>query len=203
MSTATSRDLDEARVGVRLKISSLWIAMLFLFAYGDIFGFFKPGQIADVISGEVSGIKITQAFLMGASIYIAVASVMVFLSLVLRAAVSRWTNIVLPVLFIVFGLGELSKGFGVLRRFGGDDGISRMDSRDRVGDGRVVAVAATADRRDAMAEFPEHACVPLPDRTEADDNGIDGAHGKTSLNSACACSKSSIRPISSQYSRIG
>ena len=71
------------------------------------------------------------------------------------------------------GLGELPKGFGVLRRFGGDDGISRMDSRDRVGDGRVVAVAATADRRDAMAEFPEHACVPLPDRTEADDNGID------------------------------
>ena len=101
MSTANSRALDDARVGVRLKISSLWIAMLFLFAYGDIFGFFKPGQVQDVISGEVSGIKITQAFLMGASIYIAVASVMVFLSLVLRVAVSRWTNIVLPVLFIV------------------------------------------------------------------------------------------------------
>ena len=66
MSTASSRALDDVRVGVRLKISSLWIAMLFLFAYGDIFGFFKPGQIADVISGEVSGIKITQAFLMGA-----------------------------------------------------------------------------------------------------------------------------------------
>ena len=101
MSTANSRALDDVRVGVRLKISSLWIAMLFLFAYGDIFGFFKPGQIADVISGEVSGIKITQAFLLGASVYIVVASVMVFLSLVLRAAVSRWTNIVVPVLFIV------------------------------------------------------------------------------------------------------
>jgi uncharacterized protein DUF6326 len=101
MSTANSRTLDDVRVGVRLKISSLWIAMLFLFAYGDIFGFFKPGQIQDVISGEVSGIKITQAFLLGASIYIAVASVMVFLSLVLRVGVSRWTNIVLPVLFIV------------------------------------------------------------------------------------------------------
>lgn len=101
MSTAKSRDLDDARVGVRLKISSLWIATLFLFAYGDIFGFFKPGQIQDVITGEVSGIKITQAFLLGASIYITVASVMVFLSLVLRPAVSRWTNIVLAVLFIV------------------------------------------------------------------------------------------------------
>lgn len=101
MSIANSRALDDVRVGVRLKISSLWIAMLFLFAYGDIFGFFKPGQIPDVISGEVSGIKITQAFLLGASIYIAVASLMVFLSLALRPRVSRWTNIVLPVLFIV------------------------------------------------------------------------------------------------------
>lgn len=54
-----------------------------------------------MISGEVSGIKITRAFVLGASIYIAVASVMVFLSLVLRPGVSRWTNIVLPILFVV------------------------------------------------------------------------------------------------------
>jgi hypothetical protein len=89
------------RVGVRLKISALWIAMLFLFAYGDIFGFFKPGQIEEVISGEISGIKITQVFLLGAAVYIAIASVMVFLSLVLRPRVNRWTNIVLSILFIV------------------------------------------------------------------------------------------------------
>jgi len=101
MSTAGSSVLDEGKVGVRLKISSLWVAMLFLFAYGDIFGFFKPGQIQDVITGEVSGIKITQAFLLGASIYIAVASAMVFLSLVLKPAISRWTNIILAVLFAV------------------------------------------------------------------------------------------------------
>ena len=101
MSTASSRVLEDVKVGVRLKMSALWIATLFLFAYGDIFGFFKPGQIADVISGQVSGIKITQVFLLGASVYVAIASVMVFLSLVLKPRVSRWTNIVLPILFIV------------------------------------------------------------------------------------------------------
>jgi uncharacterized protein DUF6326 len=101
VSTASSRVLEDVKVGVRLKISALWIAMLFLFAYGDIIGFFKPGQIEEVISGEISGIKITQVFLLGASIYIAIASVMVFLSLVLKPRVNRWTNIVLPILFIV------------------------------------------------------------------------------------------------------
>ena len=101
MSTANPRVLEDVKVGVRLKISALWIAMLFLFAYGDLFGFFKPGQIEEVISGEISGIKITQVFLLGASVYVAIASAMVFLSLVLKPRVNRWTNIVLAVLFIV------------------------------------------------------------------------------------------------------
>jgi hypothetical protein len=101
VSTPSSRVLEDVKVGVWLKMSALWIAMLFLFAYGDIFGFFKPGQIGEVISGQVSGIKITQVFLLGASVYIAIASVMVFLSLVLKPSVNRWTNIVLAVLFIV------------------------------------------------------------------------------------------------------
>jgi len=89
------------RIGVRLKISALWIAMLFLFAYGDIFGFFRTGLIEEVIEGEVSGVEITQVFLFGVSVYIAIASVMVFLSLVLRPRVNRWANIVLPILYIV------------------------------------------------------------------------------------------------------
>ncbi len=100
MSTSGS-SLEDVRIGVRLKMSALWIALLFLFAYGDIFGFLRTGVIEEVIAGETSGIKITQAFLFGVSVYIAIASVMVYLSLVLRPRVARWTNIVLPILYIV------------------------------------------------------------------------------------------------------
>jgi len=101
VSTSSSGILEDVRIGVRLKISALWIAMLFLFAYGDIFGFFRTGLIEEVIEGEVSGVEITQVFLFGVSVYIAIASVMVFLSLVLRPRVNRWANIVLPLLYIV------------------------------------------------------------------------------------------------------
>jgi uncharacterized protein DUF6326 len=92
---------EDQRIGVRMKISALWIAVLFLFAYGDILGFFQPGQIEEMITGEISGIEITQIFLFTASVYVAIASVMVFLSLVLKATVNRWANIVLPILYIV------------------------------------------------------------------------------------------------------
>jgi hypothetical protein len=101
VSISTSRILEDGRVGVRLKMSALWIAMLFLFAYGDIFGFFAPGQIEEVLGGEVSGITITQAFLFSVSVYVAIASAMVYLTLVLRPSITRWMNVVLPVLYIV------------------------------------------------------------------------------------------------------
>ena len=99
MATKT-RILDDAGSGVRLKISALWIAMLFMFAYGDIFGFFRTGVIEEVTRGKISGMEITQTFLFAVSVYIAVASFMIFLTLVLRPEVNRWFNIVLPILYI-------------------------------------------------------------------------------------------------------
>jgi Family of unknown function (DUF6326) len=101
VSTSGSDRFEDVRIGVRLKISALWIAMLFLFAYGDIFGFFQPGQIEEVMSGEIGGFEITEVFLVAVSVYIAIASVMVFLTLVIKPSVNRWVNIVLPVLYIV------------------------------------------------------------------------------------------------------
>ena len=105
MSTASSTLIEDAKVGVRLKISALWVTLMFLYAYGDIFGFFKPGRIEEIASGKISGIDISEAFLFAVSVYVAVASVMIFLTLVLRPAVARWSNVVLAVLYIATIVG--------------------------------------------------------------------------------------------------
>src|SRR4029450_1828496 len=65
----------------RARLAARWGVLLFLPAYGDIFGFFKPGQIEDVVSGEISGIKITDGFLFAVSVYLAIRSVMALLPL--------------------------------------------------------------------------------------------------------------------------
>ncbi len=100
MSSSSSSFIDH-EVGVRLKISALWVVLLFLYAYGDIFGFFKPGQIRDIVSGEVSGIDITEGFLFAVSVYVAIASVMIYLTLVLRPAAARWSNVTLAIVYVV------------------------------------------------------------------------------------------------------
>jgi hypothetical protein len=101
VSSTNSKTFEDVKVGVRCKIAALWIAMLLLFAYGDIFGFFSPGQLQEVLAGKISGTAITQGFLFAVSLYVAVASLMVFLSLVLTPTIDRWANIVLPSLYVV------------------------------------------------------------------------------------------------------
>ena len=93
--------LDDLRLDVKLKIAALWAATLFLFAYGDIFGFFRPGSIQEVMAGKVAGVEVSQAFLLATSAYIAVPSAMVFLTLVLKPAINRWTNVVLGGLYAI------------------------------------------------------------------------------------------------------
>jgi hypothetical protein len=100
MSTSSATD-GTTKIEVRLKISALWIAMLFLFAYGDIFGMFQPGRIDEIRAGTVGGMHVSQAFLLAVSVYIAIASVMVFLTLTLPPKANRWTNIGLAIVYIV------------------------------------------------------------------------------------------------------
>ena len=50
-------------MNVRVKISPLWTAMLFVFAYVDIFGFFRSDFRADVEAGVVGGFTVNQTFL--------------------------------------------------------------------------------------------------------------------------------------------
>ena len=52
-----------------------------------------------MIAGKVEGIQITQEFLLGSAILMVIPSVMVFMSLTLKAKVNRWANIILGIVF--------------------------------------------------------------------------------------------------------
>src|SRR5215471_5737420 len=77
---------------------------------GDIFGFFRPGLIQNVMAGKVSGLQVSQAFLLATSVYAAIPSAMVFLTLVLKPTMNRWTNVVLGGLYaasvVLLSIGE-------------------------------------------------------------------------------------------------
>ncbi len=108
----THLEFEPLEVNVRVKISALWTAMLFVFAYIDIFGFFRSDVRADIEAGVVGGFTVNQTFLLATTIYIAVPSLMVFGALVLRPRINRIANIVLSIIYaftIIAGMiGEWS-----------------------------------------------------------------------------------------------
>jgi len=98
---------DLARpIDPRLKISSLWISMVFVFAYVDIFSLYKPGILDDIQAGQIYVFDITQTFLFFTTLFIVIPSLMVFFSLVMPPRMNRLTNTVLPGIYAVVVIGN-------------------------------------------------------------------------------------------------
>jgi hypothetical protein len=92
-------------VSVRVTISALWATTLFVFAYVDLFSFFRPDFRADVESGVVNGFAVTQSFLLATTAYVLLPTLMIVGSLVLRPRVNRVANIVLAIVYAVTIIG--------------------------------------------------------------------------------------------------
>ena len=90
--------LSDTKVPVRLKLSALWVSLMFCYVYGDLFGFFEQKTITEIASGHAGPIG-TQAGLLAAAPSVAIPSLMVYFTLALKSSVSRWSNIILGVIY--------------------------------------------------------------------------------------------------------
>lgn len=94
-------NFEAFNVNVRVKISALWVSMLFVFAYVDLFSLYRADFRADIEAGEIAGFTINQAFLLGTTMYIVIPSLMVFLALALPPRIDRIANIVLGLVYAI------------------------------------------------------------------------------------------------------
>jgi len=94
--------LEDVKINVKIKLSLLWVVLVFFYLYNDVISFFRRETIEIVLSGEVpGGIQITQTFLFAMAILMAIPIFMIFLSLALPAKVNRWVNIILGIFHAV------------------------------------------------------------------------------------------------------
>jgi len=111
--TETPAIFEDVKVNVKIKLSLLWIALLFLYVYNDIFTFLQPGSVEQLISGDLEGVQFTQTVLLGAAIIMAIPMAMIVLSMSLPAKTNRTTNLSVGIFHAfllvgaLFGPGEL------------------------------------------------------------------------------------------------
>ena len=94
------KTLQNEKVNVKIILSSLWVAVMFIYVYADIKTLFQPEIPEQIISGIVGGMKISQGFLFAAAILMSIPPIMIILSLILRPNINRWLNIIVSFLHI-------------------------------------------------------------------------------------------------------
>lgn len=98
---------EDVKVNVKIKLSALWVTVMFFFLYADVLNFYHPGTIEEIKAGLIVGIPINQVSLLGSAILMAIPSVMVFLSLTLKAKANRWANIIVGAVYAFLGVSEI------------------------------------------------------------------------------------------------
>jgi hypothetical protein len=93
------------KIDMKVKLSTLWIFVLFNMIYADILGFMKGDFLQEIISGYAGGIELTPGFLLIAALFLEIPIVMVLLSRFLNYKINRWANLIAAPLTIIFIIG--------------------------------------------------------------------------------------------------
>lgn len=99
--------LEDVKINVKVKLALFWVALMFFYLYNDLFSFFKPGTVEELVGGSLEGIVFTQELLFGAALLMALPSIMIFLSLTLKAKLNRMVNIIVGIFHMIVLVGTL------------------------------------------------------------------------------------------------
>ena len=90
---------------MKVKLSTIWIVVMFDMVYADILGFMSPEFLKGVMEGHAEGVPITEGLLLVSAIILQVPIMMIFLSRILQYRANRRANIIAGVITIVFVIG--------------------------------------------------------------------------------------------------
>lgn len=92
---------EDFYINIKFKISALWSAVMFCYVYGDYIHLHVPGVMAEALALKQTAEDInTQLMFVAVALFMAVPSIMIFLSLCLRPNVNRLLNIAIGFLYI-------------------------------------------------------------------------------------------------------
>jgi hypothetical protein len=83
----------------KVKISVLWLFAAVAFVAHGMLSLLEPDAIAQVMAGEIEGMKITPELILLFAVCVLVPLVMAFLSLTLKESINRWANIIVGAVF--------------------------------------------------------------------------------------------------------
>ena len=89
--------LENPKINIKIKLAALWASLVFCYLYGDYFELYVPEKVNSLLTGE--NILDSPTKLLMASLVLAIPSIMIALSIILKPKINRILNIVFGTLF--------------------------------------------------------------------------------------------------------
>lgn len=104
----SNAELENSKINIKFKLMGLWITLMLLYIYADLFSFYRPGYISEVIAGFIGPLSVNQITLAASSVLMLIPAFMIIVCLFIKANALRWINIVIGALYTLVGIGNLA-----------------------------------------------------------------------------------------------
>jgi hypothetical protein len=97
----------DAKFNTRTVLTGLWITLVLLYLYCDIFTIFRPNHINEIIEGKMGPFQINQISLLVIGILMALPALMVAANLLIKPSVVKWINFIAGIIYTLVNIGNL------------------------------------------------------------------------------------------------
>ena len=97
---------------MKVKLSTLWIFVMFNYLYADVMALMDPVLLNQFLTGTINGLTINETFLLGAAVLMEIPIAMVLLSRLLNYSANRWANIIAGAIKTVVMIATMFVGSG-------------------------------------------------------------------------------------------
>jgi hypothetical protein len=98
---------EDVKLNTRMVLIGLWTALMLLYIYCDIFTFFRPNHINEIIAGFMGPFLVNQISLMVASLLMAMPALMIIANLFIKMVTIKWINIIGGILYTLVNIGNM------------------------------------------------------------------------------------------------
>jgi hypothetical protein len=100
-------EYEDIKFSTRTILIGLWIALMLLYIYCDIFSFFRPNHINEIVAGFMGPFQINQISLMVAGLLMAIPALMIITNLFIKLAAIKWINFIAGIVYTLINIGNL------------------------------------------------------------------------------------------------
>jgi hypothetical protein len=100
--------LVERKVDTKLILMAAWIALMCLYIYCDWFALYRPDQVGGMMNGKMGPFDVTQMSLFLAGLLMVIPSLIIPVSVLATAKISRIVNLAAAPIYFLVNIGNLA-----------------------------------------------------------------------------------------------